>query len=455
MSTTTARDHAVPSQSTVDSLGFSGVSKPIPAVAGKDLRVPVVSGEHVQYANLDHAASAPCLEAVRDAVNELLPWYASVHRGAGFASQVCTQVYEGARAKLREFAGSRRTDSVIFTRNTTDSLNLLAKTLPPATSVVVFDTEHHAALLPWAGHRLRRLPVPADTADAVAALDAALAECPEGPRLAVLTGASNVTGELWPVAELARVARRHGARTVLDAAQLAPHRPIRMTELDVDYLALSGHKLYAPFGAGALIGRADWLNAAGPYLSGGGATRAVREDGGVGWTTGPERHEAGSPNTVGVHALAVACETLGRDWDAVAEHEETLLSRLRAGLRSVPGLRELSLFGDGHGRVGVVSFTVDGHDPGLLAAALSAEHGIGVRDGLFCAHLAVRHLLRRAESDSTRAVRVSLGLGTTPEHVERFVAALRRLVVDGPECDYTQHEGRWTPMDDPRPAPVL
>ncbi|MFB9569525.1 aminotransferase class V-fold PLP-dependent enzyme, partial [Saccharopolyspora hordei] len=279
-----------------------------------------------------------------------------------------------------------------------------------------------------------------------------LAECPEGPRLAVISGASNVTGELWPVAELARVARRHGARTVLDAAQLAPHRPVRMTELDVDHVALSGHKLYAPFGAGALVGRADWLNAAEPHLAGGGATRRVTERA-VSWTTGPERHEAGSPNTVGVHALAEACRTLGARWADVVAHEEALLRRLRAGLRGVPGLRELCLFDADHERVGVVSFTVDGQDPGLLAAALSAEHGIGVRDGLFCAHLATRRLLSRAGSGAERALRASIGLGTTAEHVDRLVSALRTLVAEGPAWRYEQVDGRWVPVDDPRPLP--
>lgn len=451
MSAVATRYAAAPKKSS-----FVDSAVAVPAVVGGELLVPLVTGGRIEYANLDHAASAPCLEAVQDAVNELLPWYASVHRGAGFASQVCTRIYEGAREKLRRFVGARGSDSVIFTRNTTDALNLLARALPPETSVVAFDTDHHAALLPWAGPRVRRLSAAEGPAGAVAALDAALAECAEGPRLAVLTGASNVTGELWPVRELVRVARRHGTRTVLDAAQLAAHRPVRMTELDVDYLALSGHKLYAPFGAGALIGRSDWLDAAPPYLAGGGSSRAVHDSGNVSWNTGPQRHEAGSPNTVGVHALATACDALDRHgWDSIIEHEKTLPRRLRDGLRAVPGLRELSLFGEAHDRVSVVGFTVDDRDPGLLAAALSAEHGIGVRDGLFCAHIGVRHLLRDSGANTHRAIRASIGLGTTAEHVDRFVTALHRLVVDGPRWPYKQQDGQWVPMDDPRETPSL
>jgi selenocysteine lyase/cysteine desulfurase len=417
----------------------------LPSVAGSGLTVPLTDGTQVQYANLDHAASAPCLDAVRRAVDEFLPWYASVHRGAGFASQVSTKVYEQARQVVREFVGARRTDEVVFTRNTTDALNLLARALPARTSVVVFDTDHHAALLPWRGPNVYRVT---PTSDVERDLDEALARTPTGPRLVVVTGAANVTGELWPVARLVDVARRHGARVVLDAAQLAPHRPVDVRALDVDYVVLSGHKLYAPFGAGALVGRADWLRAANPYLAGGGATRRVTERS-VSWHYGPERHEAGSPNVVGAYALAVACRTLGGAWDAVIAHEDELFDRLRTGLASIPGVRQLSILGDDAPRVGVVSFTVDGHDPGLVAAYLSAEYGIGVRDGAFCAHIAVSRLT------GDRALRASLGLASTAEHVDRLLTALRRLVTDGPAEEYELVDGRYAPVADARPLPAF
>ncbi|MFD7653474.1 aminotransferase class V-fold PLP-dependent enzyme [Actinosynnema sp. NPDC059797] len=427
---------------------FVGVA--LPRTVGASLKVPVLTGERVEYANLDHAASAPCLEQVRDAVDELLPWYASVHRGAGFASQVTTRVYEQAREAVRRFLGARSNDAVVFTRNTTDALNLLARSLPKRTAVVLFDTEHHAALLPWRGPHVRRLRTPGDPAAVVPALDRALREAPVGPRLVVVTGASNVTGEVWPVAEVVRVARHHGARIALDAAQLAPHRPVDLRALDVDYAVVSGHKLYAPFGAGALVGRSDWLQAAEPYLVGGGATARVTDHGdrlGVAWSNGPERHEAGTPNVVGVHALATACDVLGRSWAQTREHERVLLERLREGLRSVPGVTELSLFGAGHDRVGVVGFTVGSQDVGYLAAALSAEHGIGVRDGAFCAHVAVQRLA------GGRALRASIGLGTTAEHVDRLVEALRKLVTEGSRFAYEVRDGRWAPVDDVRPLP--
>ncbi|MBO0827458.1 MAG: aminotransferase class V-fold PLP-dependent enzyme [Streptosporangiales bacterium] len=425
----------------------------VPPVVGGDLRVPLVTGERVTYANLDHAASAPALVAVRDAVERFLPYYASVHRGAGYASQVSTRAYEQSRDVVRRFVGGRPDDAVVFTRNTTDALNLLEHCLPAGTHVVAFDTEHHADLLPWRRRPFTQLIAPTSAADAVAKVGLALGTL-AGPALVCVTGASNVTGELWPVAEIARVARRYGARVLLDAAQLLPHRDVDIAALGVDYVAFSGHKLYAPYGAGALVGRADWLTGAEPFLAGGGASRSV-EPGAVHWQDSPERQEAGSPNVVGAYALATACRTLeaaGRD--RLARHEAGLTARLREGLARVPGVALLSLFGEDVPRVGTVAFAVRGWDAGKLAAVLSAEYGIGVRDGLFCAHLLTRRLLRRADSGGS-AVRASLGLGTTAEHVDRLVRAVAEVVGRGPSREYERRDGRWAPVRDPRIIPDL
>ncbi len=405
--------------------------RPVPRIIGADVPVPVKGGGHVPYANLDYAASAPCLEAAHEAVTRALPYYSSVHRGAGYASRVTTRAYEEARDAVRSFLGAWRRSAVVFTRNTTDAMNLLAHAVPRGTSVVVFETEHHAALLPW--RRAVRLPAPATPAEAISAADRALRESPIGSRLLVVTAASNVTGELWPVEELAKVAHRNGARIAVDAAQLVPHRPLDMTALGLDYVAFSGHKLYAPFGTGVLAGRADWLRAAEPYLKGGGASASVGRT--TRWAASAEqRHEAGSPNVLGAIALAAACETLRGSWDAVRAREEALLGRLRSGLAALPSVRELSLWGDRAPRVGIVSFTVDGWNASDVALTLSEEYGVGVRDGRFCAHPLVRHLLD-GDGDGAgfsaggrdTAVRASLGIGTSEEHVDRLLAALAGL----------------------------
>ncbi|NUW43710.1 aminotransferase class V-fold PLP-dependent enzyme [Nonomuraea rhodomycinica] len=408
----------------------------MPAVLGADLEVPVKGGRLVGYANLDYAASAPCLEPVSAAVTAALPAYSSVHRGAGYASQLTTARYEQARHTVRAFVGARADDAVIFTRNTTDATNLLAGCLPAGATAVVFDTEHHASLLPW--ERVVRLAPPAFPGEAVRAADEALAAL-DGPKLLVVTAASNVTGELWPIAALAHIAHRHGARILVDAAQLVPHRRLNLTALDLDYVAFSGHKLYAPFGAGVLVGRRDWLAAGEPYLKGGGAVRSVAPagSGDTEWHEDPEpRHEAGTPNVLGAIALAAACDALtATGWTALVREEERLIARLRAGLASIEGVRELSLWGPDHPRVGIVSFTVDGLAAREVAEALSGEYGIGVRDGKFCAHPFVRHLLGTTdggcEDGTASAVRASIGIGTTEEHVDRLVAALRVLAARG------------------------
>jgi selenocysteine lyase/cysteine desulfurase len=420
----------------------------IPATVGSDLLVPLADGRVTDYANFDHGASAPCLESVRAAVEAALPSYASVHRGNGYASRITTQWYERARAEVHGFVGAREDDQVIFTRQTTDALNLLARAVPADATVIVFESEHHAALLPWPTERTIRLAAPDSANQAVSAVADALRNAPEGPRLVVVTGASNVTGEIFPIAEIAAVAKAHGARVCLDAAQLAPHRVVNIDELDVDWVALSGHKLYAPYGAGALIGRADWLNAADPYLYGGGATATVSNEGIV-WNQGPSRHEGGSPNVIGAIALAAACAAITKHRDAIEQHERSLLARLRTGLAQLPGVTTYSIFGAEADRVGTVCFTVDGISSTLVSAALAAEYGIGVRDGKFCAHPLVGHLLADSPEHGT-AVRASLGLATTREHVDRLVNAVRALATNGLNGSYEETAHGCQPANDPR-----
>ncbi|WP_447036926.1 aminotransferase class V-fold PLP-dependent enzyme [Streptomyces sp. DSM 118878] len=445
----------------------ASVCAPLP-VLGRDVTVPLVTGGEVTYAALDYAASAPALQRVWDDVAAYAPYYGSVHRGAGYLSQLSTDLFENSRATVAEFLDCREGDQVVFTRSTTDSLNLLAAALPADCEVFVFETEHHASLLPWRDARVTYLDAPRTPDAAVHTLERALADRePYGPALVCVTGASNVTGELWPVRELAAAAHAHGARIVLDAAQLAPHHPVSVCELDVDWVAFSGHKLYAPFGSGVLAGRSDWLRAAEPYLAGGGASRKVarrpKEAGGgvdVEWHDTAARHEAGSPNVIGVYSIASACKALTEaGFDDLVARERHLIAKVREGLAEVPAVRVLSLFGDDAPRVGVISFVVDGWNSSHFAAALSAEYGIGVRDGLFCAHPLVRTLLG-GEADepgecgapeaapgekSLNAIRVSFGAGTPDEHVERFVRAVKELVADGARWNYRTEDGRCVP----------
>lgn len=438
---------------------FGLARRPLAAVTGAEIQAPLIQGGHARYANLDYGASAPALSVVSAYLNEILPFYASVHRGAGYASQISTSVYENARTIVRDFVGGRADDLVIFTRNTTDSLNLLAGCLPVADGrhtgdVLYLDIEHHANLLPWQAVPHRSVVAAPTLAATLDRLREELAQ--GGVSLLAVTGASNVTGEILPIRALAALAHEYGARIVVDAAQLAPHRRINIAADDVDYLAFSGHKLYAPFGAGVLVGRPDWLDAGTPHLAGGGAVTDARLDT-VSWTTGPARHEGGSPNVLGAATLARATQVVAaldeEQWHA---HEDAIRSFLVEGLRRIDGVAVHQIFSDsapgdggpGTGTIGVVNFSVEGYDAGLVAAYLSAEHGIGLRDGRFCAH----PLLRRLGLPSG-SLRASFGLGSRLEDAERLLAGLQQLRQTGLGWDYVVDAGRWVPANDTRSYP--
>lgn len=443
-------------------------------LVGSDVEVPLVTGGTRRYVNLDYAASAPSLLAVHDAVEELLDWYSSVHRGAGFKSRVATTAYEGARESIRRFVNARNDDAVIITRNTTDSINLLAGTLPEGTHVVCFAGEHHANLLPWKRIGVRYLPVPESPAQMLDTLEETLRDLPhcEDPHLVAVTGASNVTGEVWPLSKIARIAHDNGARLLVDAAQLAPHAPIDMRADGIDYLALSGHKLYAPYGAGALIGERDWLTAGDPFLRGGGAVKLVTVEETL-WADLPDRQEAGSPNVIGAVALGVACDTLASaGMERIAAEERALLDYARRRLASVPGFEHYRVWADDHPRVGLMTFNLGDMPYDLLAAILSAEHAIGIRHGCFCAHPLMIRLLRIADDevhrlvDETRAghhrrfpgaARMSLGLASTRADIDVLAAALTTIATDGPRWSYAVNPDtdEYEPDPDPRPLPRL
>jgi len=412
----------------------------VPAqLVGDGLPVPCVTGEEVPYLNLDSAASSNALPAVAKRVEEFLPWYSSVHRGAGYKSRLATNAYEEARAAALAFAGRPPDgdDVAILCRNTTEGINHLAYRLglDPDDVVVTTVVEHHANLLPWARLCRRRFVEcgPDGTFsvdDVVAALDGSPA-----PKLLAITGASNVTGWLPPLGPILAAAHDRGVPVLVDAAQLAPHRPL---PAGADYLAWSGHKMYAPFGAGALVGPRRTFAEGDPFLVGGGAVDLVDLDE-VSWTDPPEREEAGSPNVIGAVALHAATEELGRlGWDLVIGHDNDLARRLRSGLASIPGVRVLGP-ALSEPTLPLATFTVEGVQHALVAARLSAEYGIGVRHGCFCAHPYLLRLLgltpqqvadyrsavlRHDRRDIPGAVRASAGLSTSAPEIDRLLEAV-------------------------------
>ena len=376
---------------------------------------------------LDYAATAPALRAAADAALELLPYYGSIHRGAGAESRTSTAAYEQARGAVGAFVGAAGDQLVVFVRNTTEALNVLAHCLPAGARVLSTPGEHHANMLPWRRREVDLLPFTHSADELLARSEVALA----GGRydLFAISGASNVTGEILPIRELAELAHSYGTEICVDAAQLAPHVPIDMEALGIDHLALSGHKLYAPFGVGALVARGRRIADAEPLLHGGGAVARVLDDSVV-WNDAPARFEAGTPNVFGAIALGAACEVLAAyGMHVLAGEEMTMGALLRERLAAVPGIRVLSQWNDEDApRVALASFHAPGLEAEEIARRLAEEHAISVRSGAFCAHPLVRHLRASSRGAGAGAVRASLGIGSDIDDVEHLAEALGSLL---------------------------
>lgn len=433
-------------------------------IIGLDMPLPRREGAAGPAINLDNAATTPPLRAVHAVVERFLGVYGSVHRGAGLKSQAASAAYEEARSIVGRFVGSRAGQhQVVFTRNTTEALNLLARRLTFAPGQVVISTEleHHSNDLPWrAVAPVVHIRVKDDGAFDLDHAAALLRQYAGRVRLLAVSGGSNVTGHVPPISTLAELAHAAGAEIAVDAAQLVPHRRIDLGDLadptHLDYVAFSGHKLYAPYGAGALVGRADTFERGAPLLVGGGTVRRVTART-IDWADGPAREEAGTPNAVGVVALAAACLALEQiGLDAIAAHEAALTAYALDELARVPGLW---LYGDpdpatADTRLGVIPFCLDGYDPHLVAAILSYEAGIAVRSGSFCAQPYVRRLLAREEAGCDPGqdglVRASFGLYTTEAEVDALVKTLRAVAAGDYDGFYERdqrggyHPTGWT-----------
>ena len=445
---------------------------------GLEIEAPLLGGGRSRYINFDNAASTPALKAVGRAVNDFLTYYSSVHRGTGFKSQLSTEIYEQARRVVLDFVGADHDEHVcIFGKNTTEAINKLARRFPVTEQrnvILTSGLEHHSNDLPWrvAADVIHIALTPAGRLDEVD-FDEKLSRYGDKLALVAISGASNVTGYLSPIHRLAEKTHQVGAQIAVDCAQLAPHRKIEMRSLDdpahLDYVAISAHKMYAPFGTGALIGRRDTFEHGDPDLVGGGTVSIVTLDH-VTWAEPPERDEAGSPNVIGAVALAAAIRKLGEiGMDAVAHHETALTCHT---LDRLADLAEVHIYGDtdparAEERLGVIPINVAGYPHALTAAILGHEFGIGVRNGCFCAHPYLLHLLQipdeqaetvRADilagdrADMPGLVRISFGLYNTLEEVDALAEALAAIGGGEYQGDYEQdtasgafHPRGWEP----------
>ncbi len=443
-------------------------------IVGVDVQVPLLDGSCRPYVNLDNAASTPALRPVHDKVSEFMIWYSSVNRGTGFKSQLATEAYELAHDIVACFFGANlETNTVAFGKNATEAINKLARRLPlePDDVVLCSLMEHHSNDLPWRQEaRLIHIAVHDDGSFDEDDFDRLLHQYAGQVKLVAISGASNVTGHLNPIHRLAEKAHAAGAMILVDAAQLAPHRAIDMRPDDdpghLDFLVISAHKMYAPYGTGVLIGPTSVFAQGTPDQVGGGTVNAVTvED--VHWSDPPHREEAGSPNVVGAVALAQAIRSLQEvGMEAVARHEAELTAHALRRLHEIDGIELYGLTDPNHTdeRLGVIPFSLQGVDHYKVAAVLSFEGGIGVRNGYFCAHPyllrllgisseeAIRH--QREIRDGTRVglpglVRISFGCYNTIEEVDHTVEMLARIASGEIEGHYDQDpvSGAYWPRD--------
>jgi cysteine desulfurase/selenocysteine lyase len=377
---------------------------------------------------LDSAATSQKPSRVIQAMTTFYERYnANIHRGIHRLAEEATEAYEGARQRIADFVGAPSARQVIFTRNATEAINLVAFSwgrshLQPGQMVVLTEMEHHSNLIPWqmlAAERGLRLEFVPPTDDGQLDLGVYRSLLQQGPQLVSFTHVSNVLGTINPVAEMAAMAHQAGAIVLVDGAQSVPHLPVNFAELGVDFLAFSSHKMCGPTGIGVLIGREDLLETMPPFMGGGDMIKRVhlRE-----FTSNdiPAKFEAGTPAIAEAIGLGAAVDFLGEiGMAAVRRHEEELVSYALDRLAEVPGLRLLGPSADRRG--GVAAFWLEAAHPHDVAQLLDRE-GIAVRAGHHCAQPIHDRLGLPA---STRA---SFYLYNTRQEIDRLAQALYHVI---------------------------
>lgn len=413
---------------------------------GIETMVILDNNQEVVSINFDNAATTPPLKKVDEFIYENILMYGSVGRG-GQKSSYCTNAYEVSRQEVLSFFDVSPQDGyeVIYVKNTTEGINALANMLCDRNGQKVLTTrmEHHANDLPW-----RELSKPyyceVDHEGKInlEELEEKLRRAQGTIQYVTMTAATNVTGYVNPIHEAAKLAHKHGAKLIVDAAQLVAHRAINMKgsceEEAIDALIFSGHKMYAPFGSGVVIVKTEMIENKRPLLLGGGIVSSVFDDD-IYYKPSPYKEEAGSPNFLGAMAIIAAMTVLKNiGYDKIMAHEKKLTRRLISGLNSMP---DILLYGDNDEkeRVGVIPFNFKNIHHSKAGQLLQDKRGIAVRTGCFCAHPYVMRLLGVSNEerykyleDSSLAspgmVRASFGLYNTEEEVDEFLNCVEDII---------------------------
>jgi cysteine desulfurase / selenocysteine lyase len=418
-------------------------------IVGADTKIPLSNGQMVTSINFDNAATTPPFSSVLQSVVSFAPWYSSIHRGTGYKSQYSSEIYENSRAIIRDFVKADSSNTVVFVKNTSEAINKLSYRLYHKNKhSVVLSThmEHHSNDLPWRNkYDVDYINVDENGRLSIHDLEKKLRKYKRNVALVTIAGASNVTGYKNPIHDIAELVHKFDARLMVDAAQLIGHSCVDMkpdaSSQHIDYIAFSAHKMYAPFGAGVLIGPEYAFEKGEPEYSGGGTIEIVTHDL-IKWSAPPHKDEAGTPNIMGVVALSEAVRTLSSiGMENLEAYESSLLEYALTRLVEVPGI-ELYCDNDMRDRVGIIPFNIAGVPHQVVAAALSAESGIAVRNGCFCAQPYVQKLLKIPRNEIRRRIRnpslphpgmirLSFGLYNNYDEIDFLVQKL---------CDISAHK---------------
>ncbi|AFZ25906.1 selenocysteine lyase [Cylindrospermum stagnale PCC 7417] len=439
-------------------------------------RVKTLNGKDVKYVNLDNGATTTPFAALKQYVDEMLDSYGSVHRGSGQKSIITTREYDASRDIIRDFVGSSSQNYVIFAKNTTEAINGAA-TLWAARpgKILVSDIEHSSNLLPWVTKdQIVQYRTQPDGSVRIAEIEdifKAHQNLPEAEQIKLLTitGASTITGYRPPIYEIAALAHRYGAKIFADVCQLIQHERVDMRADDdpchLDFVAFSGHKMYAPYGTGVLLGPKEFFDSCYPYQIGGGNLPYITRNLEIKRFYTERAHDPGTPNAMGAIAIAKAIqiiEALGRE--RIAEYEHHLVELTFQRLQGIPGVK-VHIPGDNLAHV--IPFDINEFDGRLVAEILAQEYGIGLRSGAFCTYEYIRKLknisdeqdseiARQVDRGITRnipsIIRASFAVYNTLEDCDRFIGAIAEIAQNGvnhylPYYKQDQTTGIWTVID--------
>lgn len=434
-------------------------------VVGIDEPIELADGTKRPLINFDNAATTPALRQVQDEIDKELELYGSIGRGFSQKSNHSTDVYNQVREKVLNFLGAKDdagTYTCFYVNNTTDGLNKLASALVESEDDLVLTTriEHHANDLPWR-ERCNVIYAEVDEQGRVIYddIERLLRENEGKVKYVSVSAASNVTGYVTDVHRVAKMAHQYGAKIIVDGAQIVAHRKFSMLgdtpEENIDFMVFSAHKMYSPYGGGAVVGLVNELNKHMPEFYGGGIVSVVKDDEEY-YKTAPARYEAGSPNYPGVVGLGKAIDILQEvGMDKIEAHEKELNRRLIDGLKK---LDHVIIYGDSENiddRVGVVTFNFDNINSYILATNLSEKGGVATRRGAFCAHPYVWRLMKLSDEEinsfidctdikTAGMIRISFGIYNTEEEVDRFLEMLPGIMETSSAENYMREVNKNT-----------